>query len=188
MNVYDFDKTIYDGDSTLDFYLFCLRKHPSIIFCLYIQITGFIKYKLGMINKTEFKEQFFIFLKMIPDVEKSVNDFWNKYGIKIRDWYKKQQKKDDVIISASPYFLLSDICTRLGINNLIASNVDGKTGKFTGKNCYGMEKVLRFKEMFPDMIINNFYSDSYSDEPMASESENAYIVIKNKILPWNKVY
>ena len=27
MNVYDFDKTIYDGDSTLDFYLFSLKKN-----------------------------------------------------------------------------------------------------------------------------------------------------------------
>ena len=31
MNVYDFDKTIYKGDSTLDFYFFCLRKKPIII-------------------------------------------------------------------------------------------------------------------------------------------------------------
>lgn len=186
MNVYDFDKTIYNGDSTLDFYLFCLRRYPSIIFCLNIQISAFFKYKSGMIEKTSFKEQFFIFLKMIPDVKKTVNDFWNKYETKIRDWYKKQQKEDDVIISASPYFLLSNICTRLGIKNLIASNVDCKTGEFSGKNCYGMEKVFRFKEMFPDTIINNFYSDSYSDEPMATISENAYIVSKYKISQWNK--
>lgn len=26
MNVYDFDKTIYDGDSTIDFYLYCVKK------------------------------------------------------------------------------------------------------------------------------------------------------------------
>ena len=26
MNVYDFDKTIYDGDSTLDFYIFSVKK------------------------------------------------------------------------------------------------------------------------------------------------------------------
>lgn len=25
-NVYDFDHTIYDGDCTVDFYLFCMKK------------------------------------------------------------------------------------------------------------------------------------------------------------------
>ena len=30
MNVYDFDKTIYDGDSTADFYLFSLKRHKGI--------------------------------------------------------------------------------------------------------------------------------------------------------------
>ena len=29
MNVYDFDKTIYYGDSTADFYLFCLKRHKK---------------------------------------------------------------------------------------------------------------------------------------------------------------
>ena len=37
MNVYDFDKTIYDGDSTADFYIFfskkayCLPPHLSVL-------------------------------------------------------------------------------------------------------------------------------------------------------------
>ena len=29
MNVYDFDGTIYDGDSTFDFYKYCMKKHPA---------------------------------------------------------------------------------------------------------------------------------------------------------------
>ena len=33
MNVYDFDKTIYDGDSTADFYLFSLRRHKKFCCC-----------------------------------------------------------------------------------------------------------------------------------------------------------
>ena len=28
IDVYDFDGTIYDGDSTVDFVRFCLRRHP----------------------------------------------------------------------------------------------------------------------------------------------------------------
>ena len=44
MNVYDFDKTIYDGDSTIDFYFYCLKKHPKIILCLPIQLYAAVKY------------------------------------------------------------------------------------------------------------------------------------------------
>ena len=29
MNVYDFDKTIYRGDSTVDFWRHCLRRYPG---------------------------------------------------------------------------------------------------------------------------------------------------------------
>ena len=35
MNVYDFDKTIYDGDSTADFYLFSLGRHKKILTLLH---------------------------------------------------------------------------------------------------------------------------------------------------------
>ena len=31
IDVYDFDGTIYDGDSTVDLVLFCLRRHPALL-------------------------------------------------------------------------------------------------------------------------------------------------------------
>ena len=64
MNVYDFDKTIYDGDSTLDFYLFALRKRPTLIKYLPIQVFGFLKYLFGLSTKLEFKEKFYCFLNV----------------------------------------------------------------------------------------------------------------------------
>ena len=64
MNVYDFDGTIYRGDSTIDFYFFCLRKHPFIIRRFPSQMIGFIKYKLHRKSKKELKETFFIFFRI----------------------------------------------------------------------------------------------------------------------------
>ena len=46
LNVYDFDKTIYDGDSSIDFYLFCLKRKKSIILLLTKQVFAMILYKL----------------------------------------------------------------------------------------------------------------------------------------------
>ena len=30
-NAYDFDETIYDGDSSVDFYFFCLHKNKKVL-------------------------------------------------------------------------------------------------------------------------------------------------------------
>ena len=62
MNVYDFDKTIYRGDSTKDFYFFLLRRHPVLIRYLPKQIMGFLRHLSGKYTKTEWKEAFFSFL------------------------------------------------------------------------------------------------------------------------------
>ena len=57
MNCYDFDKTIYNGDSTKDFYLFCLKRHKGIIKTFPGLIKAFTKfYVLKKGNKTDFKE------------------------------------------------------------------------------------------------------------------------------------
>ena len=186
MNVYDFDKTIYDGDSTLDFYFYCLRKHPSIIICLPKQLFGAIAYKLRLVSKVRFKEMFYSFLKKLKNVDGDILCFWDGHQRKIKDWYLRQREESDLIISASPEFLLREICERVGIQHLIASAVDKKTGCYTGNNCYGEEKVNRFSECYPGCKIKDFYSDSISDQPMADIAENSYLVRGCRLDPWKR--
>ncbi len=31
INLYDFDNTIYEGDSSTDFFFYCLKKYPKIV-------------------------------------------------------------------------------------------------------------------------------------------------------------
>lgn len=185
-NVYDFDKTIYDGDSTLNFYLFCLCHKPSILKYLPKQCYAICCYKVGKITKTKMKEEFYSFFKSIPDIQQLVETFWEKNKNKIKDWYLKQQADNDLVISASPEFLLYPICEELGIKNVIASKVDMYTGRYDGENCYGAEKVRRFYQEYPDETIGKFYSDSYSDTPLAKLAEQAYIVKKNELLNWER--
>lgn len=179
MNVYDFDKTIYDGDSTADFYIFSLKRHKksaAVLPSLFAAFVKFYVFKRG--NKTQFKEKMYKFLAYC-DIDKDVEDFWATHKCKIKEFYIKQQKDDDLIISASPEFLLEPIC-----KNLIASRVDKHTGKYTGLNCHGKEKVRRFYEEYKDGKIDEFYSDSKSDEPLARLASVAYIVKKSKIEKW----
>ena len=58
------------------------------------------------------------------------------------------------------------------------------SGKYSGVNCHGKEKVKRFYEAFPDGKIDNFYSDSYSDSPLAEIAEKAFMVDGDKVEGW----
>jgi len=184
MNVYDFDKTIYKTDSTMDFFLYSLRKHPKILKYLPSIFTGWFKfYILKKGTKTQFKSKIFKFVLCI-NYEKDIKDFWDKNEHKIKHFYLNQQKSDDVIISASPAFLLKPICNKLKIKHLMCSNVDVNTGAYNGVNCHGKEKVRRFREAFGTATIDEFYSDSYSDTPLAEISQKAFMVKGEKINPW----
>ena len=63
INAYDFDGTIYDGDSSLDFYLFNLRKHKKEVIHLFPIIIDLVAYKLKKKTMEQVKEEFFSFLK-----------------------------------------------------------------------------------------------------------------------------
>lgn len=185
MNAYDFDKTIYDGDSTADFYFFSLKRHKKILCLAPSLFAGFFKFYVFKIGtKTEFKEKMYRFLSYC-DIKKDIEDFWNKNEHKIKKFYLEQKQEDDIIISASPEFLLKPVCKKLGIKHLISSCVDSKTGKYDGINCHGKEKVTRlYKEFDKNIKIENFYSDSYSDTPMAELADKAYIVKGENIREW----
>jgi len=184
MNVYDFDHTIYDGDSSVDFYRFVLCKKPYLIVLLPLQVWGMIKYFFGMVSKENMKERFFIFLRYIR-VQKMIADFWECNRKKIKLWYLQQKQNSDLIVSASPDFLLEPlVCNYLGVG-LLASRIDVNTGKYIGKNCFGEEKVARLYAAYPNAMIENFYSDSLSDAPLAKKARKSFIVKKQNIMPWD---
>jgi len=188
VNVYDFDHTIYPGDSTVEFYRFCRQKKPSLLWRYGMeQLFGFVYYGMGGVSKTTLKEYFFSFLRGIPDVEAWVAEFWATRQENMVPWLREVQRPGDLVISASPEFLLKPVCDRLGLA-LIASRVDPKTGKFEGENCRGEEKVLRYQAEYGDVPVENFYSDSLSDLPMAKIAEKAWFVTNGKPAVWEQTW
>lgn len=183
MNVYDFDKTIYDGDSSIDFYKFNLKRNPKLSKYWGRQAKAALLYKRKKISKTEMKSVFYEFFADIEDMDATILEFWKIHEHKLKDWYLEQKQDDDVIISASPEFFLKPICDQLGVH-LIASVVDPKTGQNLRLNCFGIEKVVRFEALFDLNAIDEFYSDSYSDDPLAQYAKRAFFVKGNELLPW----
>jgi HAD superfamily phosphoserine phosphatase-like hydrolase len=186
MNVYDFDGTIYNGDSSVDFWLFCLRRNPALIRCALRFAHTAIRSVFQPISKEELKTAFFSFLNGLDKstVDVLLADFWANGRQRIRNFYLQRRNPLDIVISASPEFLLRPVCAELGISGLIASVVDKRTGTWISANCCGHEKVRRFRELFPDGKVAEFYSDSRSDAPMAMLADTAYFVRGNSLRLW----
>ena len=185
MNVYDFDKTVFYPDSSACFLKFCLRHYPKAFRNeIGTIVSEFFRYAFtGDAGAEGIKEALFSVLKYLPDVNRTVNDFWDENFCRIQQWYLEKKREDDVIISASPDFLVRPAAEKLGVQ-LIATPMCAQTGKIAGSNCHDEEKVRRFREIFPDGRIDAFYSDSLSDEPLAKLAEEAYLVKKGRLIPW----
>lgn len=183
MNVYDFDGTIYDGDSSVDFFLFSLKKY-KLYRCLPKMVWNGMLLAFRLKEKTPAKQEIYHYYRFISDMDTALEEFWAEHESKLKSWYlNEKMRSDDVVISASPEFQLKPICDKLGIA-LIASKVDRSTGAYTGLNCDGKEKVRRFYEAFPGGKIDNFYSDSDKDIPIARLAAAAYKVKGDEITPW----
>lgn len=183
MNVYDFDKTIYDGDSSIDFYKFNLKRNPKLARLWFKQGLAGLDYKRSKKSKTEMKTVFYEYFTHIDDIDQAVSDFWVEHKHKIQPWYLAQKEADDLIISASPEFLLKPIIAELEVS-LIASVVDPVTGRNLRPNCFGSEKVKRMAEHYDLADMDDFYSDSYSDDPLAQYAKQSFFVVGDKLKPW----
>ena len=183
MRVFDFDKTLYRRDSTQDFLLYCLRKYPRM--ALTLPRTGIATAGLAVhaIDKTRFKSALYRALRCVPDVPHEVELFWAEHEDGIVG--PALPNEGDLVISASPEFLLRDVCAARGWK-LIASQVDPCTGRVLGPNCSGEEKVRRFRAEYGDAQIEEFYSDSRNDDPMAALAQRAWLVKGNVLEPWPK--
>jgi phosphoserine phosphatase len=184
MNVYDFDGTIYDGDSSVDFYRSCLVSEPKCALALPGTALGLLLFLSGRMGKTEWKARFFSFLRYVKDVDRAVLVFWRFHERKLKPWYLSQKQAADIVISASPEFLLDPICRKLGVT-LVGSRVDKLSGKFYGMNCHGEEKARRLAEVTDMLAVEAFYSDSMADRPLLDAVARSFLVRKNRVTPWS---
>lgn len=177
---YDFDKTIYKYDCSTKFFLYMIfSRFYLLVFSPYFLIV-FLLYGIKIIGKKKFKELMYFFIPWYKNIDRIVKKFWDKQIKNIFPYYLAQKQDVDIIISAGLDFIVKEAMNRLGIKNYMATKFDTKTAKITGKNCYGEEKVNRFREKYPNETLDAFYSDSMSDAPMMQISKKAYLVKNTK--------
>ena len=83
MNVYDFDDTIYDGESTLHLFFFYLKKKPSLLKYMPKVLKAFARYKKGLVSIDEMLSQYAPIVESIfnevVDLENDPKEFWDKH-------------------------------------------------------------------------------------------------------------
>ena len=175
MNVYDFDGTIFPTDCTIDFCFWCMKRHPKMWFTFAPKaIKNLILRKKGKMPEYLMQRKFFGYLSLIDDFDVQIERYWDKNEKRIAPWYLKQKSPGDRIISASPTCIIGPIAKRLGVN-YIATEYDLEYGVFLNNLMYAREKSKYiFDHGFP--MIENFYSDSLSDTPLALCAKKAYLV------------
>lgn len=185
MNVYDFDGTLYDTDCSISFGFWCMNHHPKLWFTYFPGIImSFIKYKLKMIPNYRLQRELFRYLTLIDDFDEQIERYWDKNEKRIAPWYLAQRKPDDLIISASPICIIEPIAQRLGVR-AVGTDYNRTYGVFLDNLMYAKEKVRYLVDHgFPK--IDNFYSDSLADTPLALCAEKAYLVTDgaSKVVDW----
>ena len=185
MKCYDFDKTIYKKDSSVAFYLYCLKRTPKMIFYSFVLAVYCLLHTFRLMKTKKFKEKFFNFLKWI-DVDKMTNDFWNKEIKNMNQWYLDQKEDTDVVATGSPEFLIKGALDKINPKAiLICTKMDKNTGKIEGENIKGEHKKQAILERFEERF-EACYSDSVNDLPMMDLGEKRYFVVKDKVYEFGK--
>ena len=185
MNVFDFDETIFDGDTAFEFMVDFIKKNPSLLKLAPDIIKVVRDYKNLTFRFEDLVDQYG---PMISDLIVSANvdakqiakEFWDKRERKIKPFYFEIQKEDDLVISASPTFMLEEICNRIGIKHFLGTEMNLEKGTFE-RWCFRDKKIEFFREAYPDGVIDDFYTDSLHDEFLFPYAKRVFLVKGNKI-------
>lgn len=192
--LFDLDGTITTEDSMLVFVKFCVG--PLKYYILLISI-GFVMilYKLGIktqvkalflswafkgISKKEFERKGKMFCKQkLPSI-------LNQQALDRIQFYKKRGDEICIVSASCPEWImpwanqhqLNLLSTQLSYKN------DLFTGKLSGKNCNGYQKVLAIKKVYSLEKFNQIiaYGNSKGDQKMLDIADQPYF-IKNGQYP-----
>lgn len=188
MRVYDFDNTIYNGESVVDFFMFLLNKEKKLFVFLPIVSYIAVLYKTGKLDTKQVYQlanNYSDVVKKYQDVaDKYIEEFWEENIHKLKKGFLEHITPDDIIITASPNILIQKIQPYLKTKRIICTDYDLENGKLNFL-CLGKNKVDALKKQYPDITIDEFYTDSLNDMPLIDISKTAYLVAGNKMFPIN---
>ena len=179
IDVYDFDGTLYDGDSTADYVLFCLRRHPALLLSLPPVMWQALRALAGRGSLTQMKSALFSHMAQHIDLDAEAERFWQdpQTRRKLGAWFERTPRDLPVVIaSASPEFELRHAAALLGGITLIGTRC-AADGTLVGRNCKGEEKLRRIREAVGEYAVRAMYTDDpKADAPLLAIAEERYLV------------
>ena len=177
---FDFDGTITTKDTMLEFAKYCLNPIKYWLGMALI-LPWLISMKVKLVSKQKAKEKFITYFFGNTSIQK-FNDDCNSFTKEIMPHLikadalkaiKKFQSENTevVIVSASAENWVAPWCIQQNII-FLCSKLEVKenkiTGKLSGQNCNGIEKVNRIKQQFDTASYKNIYcyGDTDGDKPM----------------------
>ena len=179
VKVFDFDNTIYKGESSVDFSFYMIRHNRKILRYVPTILFSLAGYKLCLLSRQQLESIINDFIAGVLEdtafLSAFVKSFWEKHACKLNENILRLIAPEDVIISASPVFLIRGIGEKLNTEKIIGTDVDFERKKIIWFN-FGDNKVKRYRELYGNCGIDAFYTDSYNDKDMMDISGEVYIM------------
>ncbi len=183
--VYDFDGTLYRGDSTRDYIFYCISENKRILLSAWRMIpvlTGFLFHR----DLARLKSGIFRILCRHFDLSREAERFWKDPETIARlypDLIRHEPDRINIICSASPDFELAYPFRMLGADSLICTRWDEKKKQIIGSNCKSQEKIRRIREQYGNVPVEEMYTDDdVADGPLLSLAEKGFILKNGKII------
>lgn len=188
--VFDFDKTLTYRDTLLGFYICASRKNISLLFKLGFYSFIMVLAKINLISNDRLKDLgVSVFLKNKSREE--IREIAISYKSKIKfnrlfREYDFDKTKQVYIVSASFNFYLQELFP--ANVKIIGSEIQYSNNLVSGLkfNCYKGKKVEALANVGVHKI-SEFYTDSYSDFPLANISVKTVIVKGDKLYTCNSI-
>jgi HAD superfamily hydrolase (TIGR01490 family) len=186
--LFDFDGTIINRDSLLDFIRFAVGDFKFFL-GLFLMSPILVLLKLKLMPNQKVKEKFiFYFFKNFTESQfkqkaeeyslSKIEKITKKIALDKLNWHK-QEKHKIVIVSASVECWLKSWCEKNGFE-VLSTKLKFENQKlqknFLTPNCYGQEKVNRIKEKYnlADFEYIYAYGDSRGDYQMLNIADERY--------------
>ena len=168
IDVYDFDRTIFKYDTYTEFFRYvCTHHHPWMWVLVIFPLVGFLLMLLMPWDVRLGKTITFIPIRLM-NAPRLMGEFWEEMARRgwIAPWFKPTENDVPVVIcTASPRFMVEPLLQgALQVNCLLATELDPRTLRFTGRNNRGAEKARRIRARFPGCQVRIAGSDSVNHD------------------------
>ena len=179
MNVFDFDGTLYRGESSVDLALFLMRDNHAIVGQLPSIFWNLFLYKRCLASRQQLEHAVNRFLKTAirdgDDFNRLIALFWTNHQHKLNFDLVRRIRPEDVILTAGPRLLIEGIADKLHTRRIIGSEIDLSLKCLTWFN-FGSRKVVRYKMLCGGETAERFFTDSFNDRAMMEIARRVYLV------------